>query len=58
MLLSHSGEKPLKCKYCSYATGDPFRMRRHIVTHTGEKPYKCDECGHPFTQKGSLNMHK
>ncbi len=58
ILLSHSGEKPLKCSTCDYATADPFRLKRHLVVHTGEKPFECDICHMRFTQQGSMKSHR
>lgn len=38
---THTGYKPLKCKFCSRPFGDPSNLNKHVRLHAeGETPYK------------------
>lgn len=38
---THTGFKPLKCKYCLRPFGDPSNLNKHVRLHAeGETPYK------------------
>lgn len=38
---THTGYKPLKCKFCLRPFGDPSNLNKHIRLHAeGETPYK------------------
>ncbi|NXR78735.1 IKZF2 protein, partial [Pycnonotus jocosus] len=50
----HSGEKPFKCPFCSYACRRRDALSGHLRTHSGERPFQCQQCGASFTQKGNL----
>ncbi|KAF6205347.1 hypothetical protein GE061_019518 [Apolygus lucorum] len=43
---THTGFKPLKCKYCLRPFGDPSNLNKHVRLHADtETPYRCDLCG-------------
>ena len=51
--------KDQRCDVCSYATGEPSKLREHVRimhTHRHVKPYKCAYC--PFTSATSGNCRK
>lgn len=55
--LSHTGEKPHKCRHCdrSYAqTGD---LRRHERFHVGNNIYDCQQCPEKFRFHSELQAH-
>ena len=29
----HTGEKPFKCTWCSYSSGDPSNLKQHMAKH-------------------------
>lgn len=38
---THTGFKPLKCKYCLRPFGDPSNLNKHVRLHAeGDTPYK------------------
>lgn len=41
---SPTGERPFKCKLCSFASTTQSHLSRHKRVHTGEKPYRCPWC--------------
>uniref|UniRef100_A0A915HGC3 C2H2-type domain-containing protein n=1 Tax=Romanomermis culicivorax TaxID=13658 RepID=A0A915HGC3_ROMCU len=59
-LRSHTGEKPYKCKECSYACAQSSKLTRHMKTHGqhGGAVYRCDVCGMPFSVPSTLDKHK
>ncbi|GLG92987.1 Transcription factor hamlet [Gryllus bimaculatus] len=55
---THTGYKPLKCKYCLRPFGDPSNLNKHIRLHAeGETPYKCDFCGKVLVRRRDLDRH-
>ena len=53
-----NNEKKFKCKFCSKAFIESWRLRDHVNTHTGEKPYTCKFCGSAFASRGNQRMHE
>ncbi|XP_065340543.1 PR domain zinc finger protein 13 [Cloeon dipterum] len=55
---THTGYKPLSCKFCLRPFGDPSNLNKHVRLHAeGETPYKCDECGKVLVRRRDLERH-
>ncbi|CAH1183085.1 unnamed protein product [Phaedon cochleariae] len=55
---THTGYKPLHCKYCSRPFGDPSNLNKHVRLHAeGNTPYKCDLCGKILVRRRDLERH-
>ncbi|XP_026467270.1 PR domain zinc finger protein 13-like [Ctenocephalides felis] len=55
---THTGFKPLKCKFCSRAFGDPSNLNKHVRLHLqGDSPYKCDLCNKVLVRRRDLQRH-
>lgn len=55
---THTGFKPLKCKFCARAFGDPSNLNKHVRLHLqGESPYKCDICNKVLVRRRDLQRH-
>ena len=55
---NYTGEKPIKCKECSYACYRKCVLVKHHRIHTGEKPYKCKVCSYACSEKCNLDNHQ
>ncbi|XP_045198293.2 PR domain zinc finger protein 13-like [Mercenaria mercenaria] len=57
-LRTHTGYKPLKCKICLRAFGDPSNLNKHIRLHAqGSTPYQCSICGKVLVRRRDLVRH-
>lgn len=55
---THTGFKPLKCKYCFRPFGDPSNLNKHIRLHVQEKSlYKCNVCTKILVRRRDLLRH-
>ncbi|RZC38108.1 zinc finger protein 560 [Asbolus verrucosus] len=55
---THTGYKPLKCKFCMRPFGDPSNLNKHVRLHAeGNTPYKCDLCGKILVRRRDLDRH-
>ncbi|KAF7287071.1 hypothetical protein GWI33_002453 [Rhynchophorus ferrugineus] len=55
---THTGYKPLKCKFCDRPFGDPSNLNKHVRLHAeGNTPYKCDLCGKILVRRRDLERH-
>lgn len=55
---THTGFKPLKCKYCFRPFGDPSNLNKHVRLHVqGNTVYKCDECDKILVRRRDLQRH-
>lgn len=57
-LRTHTGYKPLKCKVCLRAFGDPSNLNKHVRLHSqGAAPYRCYHCGKVLVRRRDLARH-
>ncbi|KAK6621110.1 hypothetical protein RUM43_011416 [Polyplax serrata] len=55
---THTGYKPLKCKYCLRPFGDPSNLNKHVRLHArGQTPYNCQFCGKILVRRRDLERH-
>lgn len=55
---THTGFKPLKCKYCLRPFGDPSNLNKHIRLHSQNNiNYKCDLCSKVLLRRRDLERH-
>ncbi|KDR20770.1 PR domain zinc finger protein 13 [Zootermopsis nevadensis] len=55
---THTGYKPLKCKFCLRPFGDPSNLNKHVRLHAeGDTPYKCALCGKVLVRRRDLERH-
>lgn len=55
---THTGYKPLFCKYCHRPFGDPSNLNKHMRLHAdAESPYKCEICDKILVRRRDLDRH-
>lgn len=55
---THTGFKPLKCKYCYRPFGDPSNLNKHVRLHVqGNTVYKCTDCDKVLVRRRDLQRH-
>lgn len=56
-MLTHTGEKPHKCKYCERAYTQSNELMKHLRIHLGDNVYRCSLCPQAFRLHGDLREH-
>ena len=55
---THTGYKPLSCRVCNRAFGDPSNLNKHVRLHAeGSTPYRCKYCGKILVRRRDLIRH-
>lgn len=55
---THTGFKPLKCKYCYRPFGDPSNLNKHVRLHVQSNTlYKCNICPKILVRRRDLQRH-
>lgn len=61
---THTGFKPLKCKFCHRPFGDPSNLNKHVRLHLQNQTptphtnfYKCHFCAKVMIRKRDLQRH-
>lgn len=55
---THTGFKPLKCKYCYRPFGDPSNLNKHVRLHVQSNTlYKCNICAKILVRRRDLQRH-
>ncbi|XP_059612616.1 zinc finger protein 77 [Phlebotomus argentipes] len=55
---THTGFKPLKCKYCLRPFGDPSNLNKHVRLHSqANSVYKCHICDKVLVRRRDLQRH-
>lgn len=61
---THTGFKPLKCKFCLRPFGDPSNLNKHVrlhlqsnVSNTPVEGYKCTLCNKTLARRRDLQRH-
>lgn len=62
-LRTHTGHKPLQCRYCGRPFSDPSNLNKHIRLHAhnstafSSSPYQCRLCSKVLVRKRDLERH-
>lgn len=62
-LRTHTGHKPLQCRYCGRPFSDPSNLNKHIRLHAhtsttfSNSPYQCRLCSKVLVRKRDLERH-
>lgn len=59
---THTGYKPLRCRYCLRAFGDPSNLNKHVRLHAGgagaaAARHACGACGKRLLRRRDLERH-
>ncbi|KAI4481449.1 hypothetical protein M0804_009569 [Polistes exclamans] len=57
----HTGTKPYKCRYCTYACNNLENLRKHVLSktlHPGKSIYECDFCATKNTDTFCTNFSR
>ncbi|XP_055387384.1 PR domain zinc finger protein 13 [Condylostylus longicornis] len=56
---THTGFKPLKCKYCFRPFGDPSNLNKHVRLHmqSGNLSFRCHLCNKTLARRRDLQRH-
>lgn len=55
---THTGYKPLKCKYCFRPFSDPSNLNKHVRLHSeSDAPYRCLKCGKVLVRRRDFDRH-
>ncbi|KPJ15924.1 PR domain zinc finger protein 13 [Papilio machaon] len=62
---THTGYKPLRCRHCLRAFGDPSNLNKHVRLHAARAPHAsqdsaphaCPRCGKPLARRRDLERH-
>ncbi|CAH2074873.1 unnamed protein product, partial [Iphiclides podalirius] len=67
---THTGYKPLRCRYCLRAFGDPSNLNKHVRLHASRAlstspsgavapsaPHACPHCAKPLARRRDLERH-
>ncbi|XP_028161370.1 PR domain zinc finger protein 13-like [Ostrinia furnacalis] len=60
---THTGYKPLRCRYCLRAFGDPSNLNKHVRLHAGAGAaagagaHACGVCGKRLVRRRDLERH-
>lgn len=59
---THTGYRPLRCRFCLRAFGDPSNLNKHVRLHAARAgdtaaPYPCAVCGRALARRRDLERH-
>ncbi|XP_069354801.1 PR domain zinc finger protein 13 [Maniola hyperantus] len=54
---THTGYKPLRCRHCLRAFGDPSNLNKHVRLHAERAPHACALCRKPLARRRDLLRH-
>ncbi|XP_076358837.1 uncharacterized protein LOC143251283 [Tachypleus tridentatus] len=55
---THTGHKPLKCKYCLRPFSDSSNLNKHVrLLENTSSPYHCSQCGKILGRRRDLERH-
>ena len=56
-ILTHTGERPYRCKVCNKSFNDKSNLKHHIKIHEDDRPFSCTVCDKRFIHNRSLRKH-
>ncbi|XP_064487340.1 PR domain zinc finger protein 13-like [Ornithodoros turicata] len=55
---THTGYKPLQCRFCLRPFSDPSNLNKHVRLHAQlDSPYRCRHCGKVLVRRRDLERH-
>jgi uncharacterized Zn-finger protein len=59
---THTGQKPLRCRFCGRPFSDPSNLNKHVRLHSQHNglqssPYKCKLCSKVLVRRRDLERH-